>query len=390
MLLKVRAGRQPISRMLMARFQTHVTLRCEVVGIFFAAADAFVITVCSVATCVLYHRIAGLPVPDLLISLALGLTSSFVYITRLGYSGHYSFQQVNKPEVEFRMLVIGWAAAALLCASLAFMVKSAIPLSRGSFLAFAMTTPVILAVLRKCGKHLLDAAITSGNIGRRNVAVIGSRPEIEALHERDLLASFGASQARRFVFDSDTRDVVLSEANTLDQLTNYLRSRDAHEILVALPWHDTRRIALIRETVKTLPVWVKLLPDLNIQALTNCELLAKKQTLTVELQRPPLRATERLLKRAMDVVLGTIGLVLLSPLMLCASIAIKLDSSGPVIFKQHRRGFKGQHFLMLKFRSMSVQEGGNSGELVTQAARNDERVTRIGRILRASSIDELP
>jgi undecaprenyl-phosphate glucose phosphotransferase len=73
--------------------------------------------------------------------------------------------------------------------------------------------------------------------------------------------------------------------------------------------------------------------------------------------------------------------------MLLTAIAIKLDSSGPIIFKQYRKGFNGKPFVMFKFRTMTVQENGDS---VVQARRADPRVTPIGALLRSSSIDELP
>jgi exopolysaccharide biosynthesis polyprenyl glycosylphosphotransferase len=80
-------------------------------------------------------------------------------------------------------------------------------------------------------------------------------------------------------------------------------------------------------------------------------------------------------------------LVFFLPVMLLTSVAIKLDSRGPVIFRQNRKGFNGREFVMFKFRTMTVQE---NGPAVAQATREDPRVTPIGRLLRSASIDELP
>jgi undecaprenyl-phosphate galactose phosphotransferase/putative colanic acid biosynthesis UDP-glucose lipid carrier transferase len=80
-------------------------------------------------------------------------------------------------------------------------------------------------------------------------------------------------------------------------------------------------------------------------------------------------------------------LLFFMPLLLLTALAIKLDGKGPVFFLQNRKGFNGRQFVMFKFRTMTVQE---NGEVVTQATRNDPRVTKIGRLLRAASIDELP
>jgi putative colanic acid biosysnthesis UDP-glucose lipid carrier transferase len=107
----------------------------------------------------------------------------------------------------------------------------------------------------------------------------------------------------------------------------------------------------------------------------------------VAMHNAPLTRIEMLAKRACDVALALVVLALLSPLMLLVSLVIKLDSAGPIIFKQRRTGFNGQEFTIYKFRSMSVLEDGRQ---IAQTRRNDSRLTKVGRILRQSSIDELP
>jgi len=82
-----------------------------------------------------------------------------------------------------------------------------------------------------------------------------------------------------------------------------------------------------------------------------------------------------------------LALILFLPLMVLTAIAIKLESKGPVIFRQTRKGFNGREFVIYKFRTMTVQEDGST---IIQAARGDSRVTGLGRFLRSSSIDELP
>jgi len=89
----------------------------------------------------------------------------------------------------------------------------------------------------------------------------------------------------------------------------------------------------------------------------------------------------------MDIAIASLALLFFAPVMLLTALAIKLDSRGPVIFKQYRKGFSGKQFVMFKFRTMTVQENGDS---VVQATRNDPRVTSIGALLRSASIDELP
>jgi Undecaprenyl-phosphate glucose phosphotransferase len=108
---------------------------------------------------------------------------------------------------------------------------------------------------------------------------------------------------------------------------------------------------------------------------------------SVELQREPLTKVERAMKRAVDIVVSTAIILVLSPLLLLVALAIKLDTPGPVIFRQRRNGFNGRQFVIYKFRTMNVLE---DGAAIRQARRQDQRVTLVGRLLRRSSIDELP
>jgi len=107
----------------------------------------------------------------------------------------------------------------------------------------------------------------------------------------------------------------------------------------------------------------------------------------VESQRQPSTAVESGVKRTLDIVLASVAIVIFAPLLVIAALVIKLDSAGPVIFRQRRNGLDGIPFVIFKFRTMTVLE---DGPTLTQAQRGDSRVTRVGRLLRGSSIDELP
>ncbi len=109
--------------------------------------------------------------------------------------------------------------------------------------------------------------------------------------------------------------------------------------------------------------------------------------ISFELQRAPLTRAERAIKRAFDLAAAACGLLTLAPFLMAISLAISIDSSGPVLFRQKRGGFNGRSFQILKFRTMHVME---DDATIKQAAPNDYRVTRLGRFLRRTSIDELP
>jgi putative colanic acid biosynthesis UDP-glucose lipid carrier transferase len=103
---------------------------------------------------------------------------------------------------------------------------------------------------------------------------------------------------------------------------------------------------------------------------------------------PPTRAAHDLdAKRVLDIAVSLMLIILLLPLLAAISLLVAVESSGPVLFCQHRTGRHGRIFPMFKFRSMRVLE---DGAVVVQARRNDPRVTRVGRVLRATSLDELP
>ena len=101
----------------------------------------------------------------------------------------------------------------------------------------------------------------------------------------------------------------------------------------------------------------------------------------------PRTAFQRSVKRALDVVGSVVTMACLLPLLLIVAVAVALDSPGPIVFRQRRSGLNRREFVIFKFRTMTVLEDGSD---VTQARRNDFRVTRIGKILRRSSLDELP
>jgi putative colanic acid biosynthesis UDP-glucose lipid carrier transferase len=111
------------------------------------------------------------------------------------------------------------------------------------------------------------------------------------------------------------------------------------------------------------------------------------ESVAIELQSAALSPTEQASKRVVDIVVSFFALVCLAPLMLLVAVAIKLDSEGPVFFRQTRHGFNGRPFNIYKFRSMTVLE---DGDIVPQAKKHDARVTRVGCWMRRFSIDELP
>jgi Undecaprenyl-phosphate glucose phosphotransferase len=181
------------------------------------------------------------------------------------------------------------------------------------------------------------------------------------------------------------RPQILGSTNTL---LDYIRSNRVDRVVVALPWIATDRIEALLKKLRTVPVRIDLVPNNVVWGFPaiNMERLAGVPVLTIANGR----VDEQMgfLKRLEDIIISSILLVLASPVLMLTALAVKLDSPGPVIFKQRRHGFNNQVFEVYKFRSMTVADSASTD--VKQATKNDRRVTRVGRFLRRSSLDELP
>jgi undecaprenyl-phosphate galactose phosphotransferase/putative colanic acid biosynthesis UDP-glucose lipid carrier transferase len=366
-----------------------VPFPCEAVPYLLSTGDALVILLASLIGGVGYHWASAAPIPELSPYFALGLIASFTHILRMGGRGYYDFESAAKPAVEIVEVLISWVTTGLMLAFFAFLLKIGESFSRGAFLVFFAVAPVGLLAARKTAKFFIRRAVARGAIGRRNLVLLGVRNELDSLEPGDLLAFFGAGEVNRFTLSADSDPSIQKASNTktLDLVANFVRKNSTAEILLALPWSDTARIELIRDQIKMLPVSAKLLPDAQIRTLTNYASSGHQRIISLEIQRAPLSTAERLVKRAMDILIGLLALIFFIPILAITALAIKFDGKGTILFLQNRKGFNGRQFVMFKFRTMTVQE---NGDVVTQASRNDPRVTRIGRLLRTVSIDELP
>ena len=335
----------------------------------------------------IYHWTIDSPLPNLFLFCGVGLAASFIYTLRMG-GDYYDFKTSSESPVLVGKILGSWIATAFFLAFFAFLLKIGDSYSRGSSVLFFFLAPAGLLVIRKLSKSVLTGAVARGAIGRRDVLVVGDFYELAALSHADLLGYSGAEEPSRFALslDDDPLSRAANDLRVLNSVANYARDRNAREVLLALPWGDAGRLDFVKDFMKALPVSAKLLPDMRVRSLMK--LGSEGQHFpTIDIQRAPLNVLERFVKRGMDVIIAFFALLLLLPVMALTAVAIKLDGSGPVIFRQYRKGFNGRQFVMFKFRTMKVLE--NSG-FIKQATRNDPRVTPIGKLLRASSIDELP
>jgi putative colanic acid biosynthesis UDP-glucose lipid carrier transferase len=190
----------------------------------------------------------------------------------------------------------------------------------------------------------------------------------------------------------DTSDFAsLKDPNVIGQFNDMMAVIDQFEIRTvyfAIPLSHSSLIEDMYFRLLDKHVAVHWVPDIFSMLLVNHSVREIAGLPVLTLSETPLTGTRLLFKAVEDFVLSALILLLVSPLLLIIAIAVKLDSQGPVFFKQARNGWSGKTFSIWKFRSMYVHQP-EAGQ-VKQATRNDPRVTRVGASLRRTSLDELP
>jgi len=174
----------------------------------------------------------------------------------------------------------------------------------------------------------------------------------------------------------------------IDELVSYLADHELHDVYMALPWSAGERISVLIDRLRFLPLTVRLIPDQVPPALRVHQAEQLEGVVMPTLMLPPFSAMGAVLKRGCDLAISAVLLVPLAALLLVVAVVIRLDSEGPVFFRQSRSGQYGRGFEIYKFRSLHVAQADSAAE--TLVSRSDRRVTRVGRILRKYSIDELP
>lgn len=356
-----------------------------------AFVDASMIIFGSVAGGGLYQVLANGDLWNIDQLIGAGLIAALLYVLIGQAGGFYDLRVAfSKRQKDAGRIVAQWSLVSLLLTLLAFLMKTGASFSRGSIICFGLLTLFLLLVSRRISKRFVTAAVTEGQVQGRRAIVVGTLSELATLGVEDLLERFGLTEIERVVVSGDSSSrfaMTEEESSLLERALAIARERGADEIVLAFPWNETRKLELVRDRLRISPLPVQLLPDRRIRSLAENPSFRLRKSLSIEIQRGPLSRAEQLSKRLVDVVGATLGLIILTPLMVLSAIAIKLDSPGPVFFRQRRNGFNAKQFPIFKFRTMTVMEDGST---VMQAKRWDPRVTKVGRILRKSSIDEVP
>jgi len=175
---------------------------------------------------------------------------------------------------------------------------------------------------------------------------------------------------------------------SIDEVVTYMNSHEIDEVWLALPLRAEERMKELLYGLRHHTVNIKLIPDIFGFSILNHSLTEIAGLPAVNLSDTPMGGANRIVKEMEDRVLAFLILLLISPVALFIAAAVKLTSPGPILFKQKRHGWDGRVINIYKFRTMVVHL--EDSDCVTQASRDDPRVTWIGRFLRKTSLDELP
>jgi putative colanic acid biosynthesis UDP-glucose lipid carrier transferase len=200
------------------------------------------------------------------------------------------------------------------------------------------------------------------------------------------LTSLGFRLERHFTLPPPERGG-RHRADIISTAIECVRGSEVEEIIVGADLKHWKELRSLIAKLRILPFPVNVIPVGTASEIFNQPSHELGNSVCVEVQRGPLTPMEYAAKRCIDIVAAGAGLLALSPLLAVVAIMIKLDSPGPVLFRQRRRGFNGGCFQIYKFRTMSVLE---DGPTIAQAQCSDSRVTPLGKWLRRTSIDELP
>jgi putative colanic acid biosynthesis UDP-glucose lipid carrier transferase len=174
----------------------------------------------------------------------------------------------------------------------------------------------------------------------------------------------------------------------IDSAPEYVKRERVDLVYVALPMASQPRIMKLLDGLRDTTATVKFVPDMFIADLIQAKVENAAGLPVIAICDTPFTGSYALQKRSFDLLACLLALPVVAPLMLLIAVLIRLTSSGPAFFKQRRYGLNGEEIVVWKFRSMKVMEDGD--KTYKQATVDDDRITAVGKILRKTSLDELP
>jgi len=261
--------------------------------------------------------------------------------------------------------------------------------SRGAVFSFFLAGIPVVAATRVYVPRFLARTLYANAYRGSEIIIAAARGSSALPQISQELRARGCAGVHSIEFDASCGgiDWPVERQRLLKRLLDTARLAGPGEIYLLSAAVPHERVQSIQSGLRLVPRAVYIVPSDAVAGLFGLPVRRVGHAIAVETQRVPMSNSARAIKRAIDITVAASVLLVLAPALLIIAAIIKLDSSGPVFFRQRRNGYRGREFRILKFRTMSVLE---DGAAVTQARRDDQRVTRVGRWLRKTSFDELP
>jgi len=282
-----------------------------------------------------------------------------------------------------------WFAVFSFVGFLWFFLKLDPTLSRGAFLSFFALGFLAVGAARARAPEIIAAWYHPRRFAGDKIVLVGAR-DVTALEKLSREFRFTGCENPAVVTvaaNGDASEWALTLIEALRDIRARAKEAGHGQICVAADGFPPARLTELMRALQSIPRAIRLVPEESAERYLHLPMRNLGRLRAVEIQRAPLSPVQRALKRAIDLLIAVPCLVLALPTMAIIAIAVKLDSKGPIFFRQRRLGFRGRPFVIYKFRTMSVMEDGAD---IAQARKGDARITRVGRILRSASLDELP
>jgi putative colanic acid biosynthesis UDP-glucose lipid carrier transferase len=261
---------------------------------------------------------------------------------------------------------------------------------RRIFLTWAAVTPVALIFATLIMQELMRHLVVNSSDARSAIFAGYNNTSLE------LAQRLKKNPAMRMgvtgFFDDRSSDRLGMEAGAhligpLSDLGRYVKENRIDVIFIALPIRHLKRVMNLLDDLRDTTASIYYVPDIFVFDLIQARSGEIHGIPVVAMCETPFYGYRGVAKRLTDIVVSIVVLLLLLPLLALIALLVKFSSPGPIIFKQRRYGLDGREIAVYKFRTMKVTE---DGAQIRQASKTDERITRIGALLRRSSLDELP
>jgi Undecaprenyl-phosphate glucose phosphotransferase len=319
------------------------------------------------------------------------LVAAAIFVAGTQYIGGYTLKQLSALCCQLTRAAATWAITISALGVLAWVADVSERYSHGWTLSWTMMTLAFILLERGIVRFAIARWVRDGHLAR-NVAIVGAGEDVERLVER-LRKSQDQSIAIRGIFDDLKSRAPLSVCGstalgTTDDLLDFARQVPIQEVIIALPLTAEERLKKIVGKLKPLAADLRLSAAPIIEELQVRHISYIGDVPLLNISDRPIKNWHKTAKYIEDKMLAILLLLVFGPVMVVVALLIKLDSRGPVFFVQERFGCNNNPIRVVKFRTMYTESGDVSG--AQRTVRSDPRVTRVGRVLRELSFDELP